>query len=105
MDWVGIAKNVLLSPAMQNVYAIAIGIIVAWLFDNYIDKPAVKKIAREVAIAVEKQTDEGTPLDAFLDEFIARFEVEKGREPTAGELKTALDFKNKTISIKLDKPF
>lgn len=105
MDWLEILKNVLLSPAMLNVYAIALGIIVAWAFDNFVNKSWVKELALEVAKAVEKETDEGTPIDRFLDEFIARVEEQKGRKPTAGELKTALDIRNKKISIELEKPF
>lgn len=105
MNWLEILKNILLSPAMLNVYAIALGILLAWIFDNFVNKAWVKELALEVAIAVEKETAEGTAVDRFLDEFIARVEQQKGREPTAGELKTALDVKNKKISIEFEKPF
>ena len=105
MDWAEVLKNVLQSPAMLNVYAIALGIILAWVFDNFVNKSWVKELALEVAKAVEKETAEDTAVDRFLDEFIARVEQQKGREPTAGELKTALDIKNKKISIELKKPF
>jgi len=105
LDWLGIAKNVLLSPAMLNVYAIALGILLAWIFDNFVNKAWVKELALEVAKAVEKETAEGTPVDSFLDEFIKRVETEKGRGPTAGELKTAVDVANKTIRLEYKKEF
>jgi hypothetical protein len=105
MNWGEIAKNVVLSPAMLNVYAIAAGILLAWAFDNYVNKAWVKELALEIAKAVEKETPEGTPVDRFLDEFIARVEAKKGREPTAGELKTGIDVKNKVIKLDFEKKF
>jgi len=105
MNWGEIAKNVVLSPAMLNVYAIAAGILLAWLFDNYVNKTWAKELALEIAKAVEKETPEGTPVDRFLDEFIARVEIGKNREPTAGELKTAIDIANKTLKLEYKKEF
>lgn len=97
--------RVLTSPEMVKAYAVFAGILVWWLIDNYVDKPAARRIALEIAVAIEKETKEGTPVDKFLDEFIKRFKVEKERDPSAGELKTALDIKNKRISLNYNKKF
>lgn len=105
VNFLEIIKEVLLSEAMLNIYAMALGIILTWLFNKYIHTPAARNIAYEVAKAIEKQAPEGTPLDTFLDEFVKRFNTELGRDPSAGELKTALDIKNKTISLKFNKEF
>ena len=105
MNWGAIATDVLLSPAAINIYVIIAGILIGWLFDNYFNKPAIKAIAIEIAIAIEKETEEGTPLDTFLDRFINQVKEIKGREPTAGELKTALDLRNKTIKLNFNNKF
>ena len=105
MDYVELAKNVLLSEGAFGIYATILGIILAYVFNNYINKPVARRIAYDVAVAVETQTEEGTALDTFLDEFIKRFNEEAGRDPNAGELKTALDIKNKRISIDFQRPF
>lgn len=105
MDYGEIAKNVLLSAAMVKVYAIAGGVIVSYVFSNYVDKPAVKSIALEVAEEVEKQTKEGTPEDIFLDKFIKNFKKKKGRKPNAGEIKTAVDLKDQKFGIEFSKDF
>jgi hypothetical protein len=96
MDWSEVAQNVLLSSLAIKGYAVAGSILAAYIFNNYIDKPIAKQVAYEVAKAVEDEAEEGTTLDTFLDEFIKRFENKKGRKPTASELKTGMDFKDKT---------
>ena len=97
--------NILRSPEMVKLYAVAIGSLAWWFFDNYIDKPLARKIAYEIAVAIEKHTEEGTAVDTFLDEFIKRFEATAGRSPSAGELKTAVDIKNKVIKLEVNKKF
>lgn len=97
--------NILRSPEMVKLYAVALGSLAWWFFDNYINKPLARKIAYEIAVAIEKHTEENTAIDTFLDEFIKKFEAAAGRSPSAGELKTAVDIKNKVIKLELNKKF
>ena len=39
MDYVELAKNVLLSEGAFGIYATILGIILAYVFNNYINKP------------------------------------------------------------------
>lgn len=83
----------------------ALGFLAAWFVDNRLNKPEVVRIARAVAAKVEDYTEEGTAIDNFLDAFIGEFESEKGREPSAGELKTALKVKKDEFGVALNKDF
>ena len=105
MEYVEIVKNVFLAPAAIGIYATIVGILFSYWFNNYFDKPKIKAIAYTVAVEIEKQTIEGNPIDIFINEFIKKVKIEKGRKPNAGELKTGVDFANKTLSLEYNKKF
>lgn len=105
MDLKQVALNFITSPVLLSFAGLALGIIVHRLIVEKYNKPIVKEIALELAKAFEKETKEGTPEDKFLDSFISKFEEKMGREPKAGELKTALDIKKQEFSVGYSKDF
>lgn len=97
------------NPALFPLYYLIGGTIVGaaanYWFDNYYNKPKVKALVYQVASQIEKATPEGTPVDTFLDHFLSTFKKETGREPNAGELKSAVDIANKKFDLEFNKPF
>ncbi|WP_018249856.1 hypothetical protein [Orenia marismortui] len=77
------------------VYGICFGAM--WFIDNKYNKRKVLKVAYNVVDKVEDVTEEGTTVDNFLDQFVKAYEDLFGKQPSAGELKTAADIKKKLV--------
>jgi hypothetical protein len=90
------------NPIIIRIIGSLFGAGALWLIDNKVDFPQAKKLALEIAKIAEDEFEEGTSWDNFLDSFISKFEEENGRKPRAGELKTALDVKDKVLKLKQD---
>ncbi len=84
-------KDLLLSLPALMLYGTVLGVLAEYWFTNHYNKPGVKVILRMVLVEIEKKTAEGTPADTLLDAFLVKFAEVKGREPNAGEIKTAKD--------------
>lgn len=93
------------NPAIVGATMMLFGLLVAWLFDNKMDKKETMKMILEYVQKAESVTEEGTYVDTFLDGFIVYFEQQKGRLPSAGELKTGLDMGKDYMGINFEKRF
>ena len=91
----------IIEPLAIQIFVILLSMFCIWLLDNKINKPSVSKIVVDVLSRLEAETSEGTFLDMFLDEFLKR----KGKEPSAGELKSALDLSKNDFKITFNKQF
>lgn len=98
-------EALLTNPVIIGAIGLVAGIIVEFVVDNYIDKPSVKFLAYQVLNALDKAVDDETKFGIFLENFVKAFKDEKGKEPSAGELKTAVDLANKEFGLKYNKQF